>query len=100
MAKITIPNITVNKTISVDILEMRISFAQMKAFLDVKGTTSESFIDSIFSGETSLSTPYSSLNATEQEATKKFLKMCVVDCFNNAMGTTYTWDQVPDTLFE
>ena len=101
MAKISIPNITINKVIpSVDLLEIRISFAQLLAFMDIKATTSISLMDGHYQGIANLVTIYNTLTPTEQAATKKFLKMCVVDCFNNAMGTTFTWDQVPDTLFQ
>lgn len=100
MAKITIPNITINKTLpGVDILEIRISFVQMLAFLDVQATTPLSLIDGHYSGITSLVSVYNALTESEKLAAKKFIKMCVVNCFNNAMGTNYTWDQVPDTLF-
>ena len=43
---------------------------------------------------------YNELTAAEKAAALKWEKMKAVKCFNDALGTSFTWDQVPNSIFE
>lgn len=50
-------------------------------------------------GLTDITTTYNSLTTEEKPTALKFIKMLIVNIFNQAMDTEYTWDQVPNSIF-
>lgn len=96
MGKLTIQNITISKTLGIDCLEIRISFAQLKAFVDLNGLPPLSLVDGHFVGETSTKTIYNGLTKAQQDAVDEFLKKCVTACVNNSIGSSIIWTDIGD----
>ena len=45
-------------------------------------------------------TNYNLLTTEEKLGVIKYMKMNVVEIYNKVMGTSFTWENVPDELFE
>ena len=70
--------------------------------VDLKALTANMGV--VFNGETragsdSLIEIYNTFDAAGKAIVLEFMKKMVVGCFNDAMGTDFTWDQVKDSIF-
>ena len=92
--RIEIPNTVPEKTEMAGFEELVFNFSNMKSWMSVNfnGRNITQYGD-IYAN-------YNLLTADEQTGIKKFMKLNVVEIYNKAMGTEFTWDQVPDKLFE
>ena len=70
-----------------------ISLSDLKGYMGVK------FNNKTIAGNTDLVAVYESFDVAGKLNVIEFMKKMTVNCFNDAMGTTYTWDQVPDSIF-
>lgn len=73
--------------------ELIMNFSSMETWMNV------SFNRKHKEGRTSILDGYNSLLAEEKPAALKFVKILVVNNFNAAMGTNYTWNQVSNSIF-
>ena len=72
-------------------------------FLNFDGSVTVS-VGVIFNGKylpgiASILAEFNSLSAAEKPVALKFTKMLVVAAVNNALGTSFTWEQVPTSIF-
>ena len=63
--------------------------AEMKTVFDTKD----------YVGVSNLIDTYNEMTEEGKPFAIEYIKRIVVNCFNNAQGTTFTWDQVPDSIF-
>jgi len=84
-----VTNVTAKATFN----EIIISLKNLKSIMKVtfNGERETGFVD--------LLDIYNSFTAAEKLIIIKFVKMQAVGCFNDAMGSNYKWEQVPDTIF-
>lgn len=73
--------------------EIKINFQELTVSIDV------AFEGIDYAGLVGLIVSYNKMLPAEKPTALKFIKMMVADSFNSAMGTTYTWDQVPNSIF-
>jgi len=66
---------------------------------DLKGYMGVQFLDETRPGEVDLITTYNTFDTAGKAIVLEFIKKMTVGCFNSAMGTSYTWDQVPNSIF-
>jgi len=93
MAKTTINHTKPEITGDANFEEIRINFENLtcKMGVDFDGGKRNGIIGVLAT--------YNSLPAGEKPTALKFIKMLIVGAFNSALGTSYTWDQVPNSIF-
>ena len=93
MAKISISHTEPEFTGLSEFEQLWVSFVTLDARVKV------AFRGSSKLGVTSLINTYDEMSIEGKPFSIEFIKRLVVNAYNNAMGTTYTWDQVPDSIF-
>jgi hypothetical protein len=89
-------NVTVQTTLSGDAAfnAMYLNFDTMyaKMLITLEGKRYEGISD--------LLAIYQGMTVDERPVALKFVKLLVVNAFNSAMGTSFTWEQVPNSIFD
>jgi len=94
MAKISINYTEPEFTGLSEFEQLWISFVTLDAIVKV------SFRDSSKLGVTSLISTYNEMSEDGKPFSIEFIKRLVVNSYNNAMGTEYTWEQVDNSIFK